>query len=214
MVTPGLIAKKIGMTRIVDEDGHMIPVTLLEVQDQKITKLLTPERDGYHAIQVGYMEKREKLLTKSDIGRLRKAALNENFARFKEFRLSEAPGETLAIGASLDVSMLDGVKAVDVIGLTKGRGFQGAVKRWGAATGRMTHGSRFHRSPGSLGMRSTPARVFKNKHQPGQMGNVQRTVLNLDLIEINKDSNVVALKGSVPGHRDGFLVIRPSIKAK
>jgi large subunit ribosomal protein L3 len=213
MAAPGLIAKKVGMTRVVDQDGRMIPVTLLEVQNQKVTKLLTPERDGYHALQVGYFEKREKLLTKADVGRLRKVNLTENFARFKELRLPAAVGEELQIGTTLDLSIFDGVKAVDVIGITKGRGFQGAIKRWGHAIGRMTHGSRFHRRPGSLGMRTTPGRVFKGKHQPGQMGNVQRTVLNVALVEVNKDSNLIAIKGSVPGHRDGYLMVRPSIKS-
>lgn len=212
MVAPGLIAKKIGMSRIVDERGQMIPVTLLEVQNQKVTKLLTAERDGYHAIQVGFYEKREKLLNKADVSRLRKSSITENFSRFKEIRLEAAPEANLAVGAPLDASMLDGVKAVDVTGFSKGRGFQGAVKRWGAAIGRMTHGSRFHRSPGSLGTRTTPGRVFKGKHQPGRMGNAQRTILNLDLVDVNTDSNVIAIKGSVPGHRDGYLVIRPSIK--
>lgn len=214
MTTAGLIAKKIGMTRMVDAEGQMTPVTLLQVELQKVTKVLTEERDGYNAFQIGYAQKAEKRLTKPDLGRLRKANVPENFSSFKEFRLV-APKAELAVGAALEwEAMFQGVTSVDITGVTKGRGFSGAHVRWNAAVGRMSHGSRFHRSPGSLGMRSTPGRVMKNRHQPGQYGSEQVTVQNLDVLDFDQSSRVLAVRGSVPGHRDGFLVVRPSIKAK
>lgn len=211
MGVPGLIAKKVGMTRVIDENGKTIPVTLLEIANQKVTKVLTAERDGYSALQVGYMEKKEKQLTKADIHRLRKAQIDSNFARFRELRL-EAAGD-LQVGALLTLESLGEIKAVDVTGITKGRGFQGAIKRWGAARGRMTHGSDYHRRPGSLGCRTTPGRVFKNKKVPGHMGVARRTIMNLQVVNIDTAANLLAIKGSVPGHTDGYLIIRPSIKA-
>jgi len=214
MTTAGLIAKKIGMTRMVDSEGQMTPVTLLQVELQKVTKVLTEERDGYSALQVGYDTKAEKRLSKPDLGRLRKANIAENFSKFREFKASSATADLL-VGTSLEwQAMFEGVTAVDVTGLTKGRGFSGAHVRWNSAVGRMSHGSRFHRRPGSLGMRSTPGRVMKNRHQPGQYGAEQVTIQNLDVLDFDQNSRVLSVRGSVPGHRDGFLVVRPSIKAK
>ncbi|MFW7378077.1 MAG: 50S ribosomal protein L3 [Oligoflexus sp.] len=213
MTMQGLIAKKVGMTRVLDEAGQMIPVTLLKIEDQKVTKILTPDRDGYHGIQVGYFAKPEHRVNKPDIARLRKVSVDENYTRFKEFRF-EAPVDGLELGAALNVATLTEVGAVDVTGLTKGHGFEGAITRWGHKTGRRTHGSHFHRRPGSLGQRTTPGRVFKNKGMPGHMGNAQRTVQNLKVIDIDLEANVIALKGSVPGHRNGFVVVQPSVKAK
>ena len=153
----GLIVSKVGMTRMVDADGKIIPVTLLKVENQKVTKVLTPERDGYHGYQVGYFLKAEKNLTKADISRLRKVDVEDNFAKFSEFRTSGS--SELSVGSAMTAELFQGVGSVDVTGITKGRGFQGAVKRWGATIGRMTHGSRFHRRPGSLGQCTTPGRV-------------------------------------------------------
>lgn len=206
-----LIAKKIGMTRIVSE-GQMIPITLLQVEDQVVTKILTPERDGYHGFQVGYMPKPEHRLNKPDLTRLKKTGVELGYSRFKEFR-TEGPEDSLKLGSSLPVSLLEDVKVVDVTGITKGRGFEGSITRWGHKTGRRTHGSHFHRRPGSLGQRTTPGRVYKNKGMPGHMGAVQRTVQNLTVIDIDPEANVIAIKGSVPGHRDGYLVVKPSVKA-
>lgn len=209
----GLIAKKIGMTRVIDVEGQMVPVTLLKVEDQKVTKVLSPDRDGYHGIQVGYYQKPEKRLTKPDVGRLRKAEIPENFSRFKEFRLEE-PNEAASLGIEVKTDLLTDIKTVDITGITKGCGFQGAIKRWNYKTGRRTHGSHFHRRPGSLGQRTTPGRVFKNKGMPGHMGDVQKTVQNLTVMDIDSESKVIAVKGSVPGHRNGFVIIVPSVKAK
>jgi large subunit ribosomal protein L3 len=214
MTTSGIVAKKIGMTRMVDAEGQMTAVTLLQIETQQVTKVLSPERDGYHAIQVGYYAKPERKLGKPDVARLRKANIKENFTRFKEFRLDAAPAEGKALGATLTIAELEGITALDVVGVSKGRGFKGAHVRWNSAVGRMSHGSRFHRSPGSLGMRSTPGKIMKNRHQPGHHGDVQKTIQNLKVLDIDKENNVIAVRGSVPGHRDGFLVLRPSIKIK
>ena len=164
--------------------------------------------------QVGYYAKAEKHLAKPDMGRLRKANIQENFTRFKEFRTA-TPATPETLGQPVEVgTFLEGVVSIDITGISKGRGFAGAHKRWNSAVGRMSHGSRFHRSPGSLGMRATPGKVMKNRHQPGQHGNTQVTIQNLDVLDIDTANNVVAVRGSVPGHRDAFLVIRPSIKVK
>ena len=212
MATHGIIAQKVGMTRMMDPEGQMIAVTLLQVTEQQVTKILTPERDGYHAIQVGYHAKRERLLNKADLTRLRKVNIASNFSQFKELRLEKAP-DGVEVGKALTADILEGIKAVDVVGITKGKGFQGAIKRWGAARGRMTHGSCYHRRTGSLGMRTTPGRVFKSKHMPGHDGVVQRTIQNLRVVDIDKEQNLIALQGAVPGHKNGYLVLKPSIKA-
>jgi len=213
MVIPGLVVKKVGMTRMVDSEGRMIPVTLVQADNQKITKVLTPERDGYHGIQVGFYLKPEHRLNKPDVHRLRKTQIDENYSKFREFRL-EAPSEELKLGAPLTVSGFEKVGAVDATGITKGRGFQGAIKRHGSARGRMSHGSCYHRRTGSLGNRSTPGRVFKNKKIPGHMGVDARTIQNLKVVDVDVQNNVIALKGSVPGHRDGYLILKPSQKLK
>lgn len=207
----GLIVKKVGMTRMVDAEGRLIPVTLLKVEDQKITKILTPERDGYHGFQVGYFLKSEKNLTKADVHRLRKVEVEDCFARFREFRTGGTL-DGLQLGQAMTAELFKDVNAIDVTGVTKGRGFQGAVKRWGSTIGRMTHGSRFHRRPGSLGSNTTPGRVFKNKPQPGHMGVEACTVKNIRVVDVDMENNVIAIKGSVPGHREGYLEIRPTNK--
>lgn len=212
-MNPGLIAKKVGMTRVLDEDGKMRAVTVLQLETNKITKVLTPERDGYHAIQIGYQEKSEKHLNKPDLHRLKKVGVDQGYTKFKEFRLTEA-NENWTVGADLGVDLFEGVSSVDVTGLTKGRGFQGATKRWNHKTGRQTHGSRFHRRPGSLGQRTTPGRVYKNKHMPGHMGCEQRTVQNLVLMDIDSENGVIAVRGSIPGNNRSYVIVKPSIKAK
>jgi large subunit ribosomal protein L3 len=212
MTTPkGLVAKKIGMTRMVDKNGQLIAVTLLQVENQKVTKVLTKERDGYDAYQVGFKETKEKNLAKPDVSRMRKVNVSDNFTQFKEFR-TEAP-VAVELGVQLTTELLNGVTSVDVTGLTKGRGFTGSVKRWNTAVGRWSHGSRFHRSPGSLGTRTTPGRVFKGKPVPGHYGVEQVTIQNLSVVDVDKENSLIALSGAVPGHRNGYLFINPSVKA-
>jgi len=212
MTAKSLVARKIGMTRMMSPEGQLVAVTLLKIEDQKVTKVLSQERDGYNGYQVGYYPKAEKSLTKADLGRLRKVSISENFARYKEFRL-DAPASGIEMGSPLTASLLDGVTSVDVVGITKGRGFTGSIKRWNCQRGRMTHGSMYHRRPGSLGCRTTPGRVFKNKPVPGHYGDEQVTIQNLRVMDIDAANNVIALCGSVPGHRENFLFVSPSIKA-
>lgn len=212
MTTPkGLVAKKIGMTRMVDKNGQLIAVTLLQVENQKVTKVLTKERDGYDAYQVGFKETKEKNLAKPDVARMRKVNVSDNFTQFKEFR-TESP-VAVELGVQLTTELLNGVTSVDVTGLTKGRGFTGSVKRWNTAVGRWSHGSRFHRSPGSLGTRTTPGRVFKGKPVPGHYGVEQVTIQNLSVVDVDQENSLIALSGAVPGHRNGYLFINPSVKA-
>jgi len=232
MEAMGLIARKVGMTRVVDDQGRMVPVTLLRIEDQKITKQLSQDKNGYEAVQVGYFAKAEKNLNKADIARLRKVGVEDNYSRFVEYRVAleslkaaeegvetpegeEAPAaadSSYKVGSSIGVELLSGVKNLDITGIVKGRGFQGAIRRHGFRTGRRTHGSHFHRRPGSLGCRTTPGRVMKNKKMPGHMGTNKVTIQNLRVVDVDTDARTVAIRGSVPGHRDGYLVIKPSSK--
>lgn len=209
----GLVAKKVGMTSIPNKNGEVVPVTLLKIENQKVTKILNMEKDGYCGFQVGYQKKREKHLTKADLTRLTKVGVEEKYASFCEFRTLELP-ESLNVGDKIGAEMFKDVAAVDVTGHTKGRGFQGAVKRWGASIGRMTHGSRFHRRPGSLGQCTTPGRVFKNKPQPGHMGVEKRTTRNLVVLDVDLEKNIIAVKGSVPGNRKSYIEIRETSRSQ
>lgn len=211
-VGKGLVAKKVGMTRMYDANGAMVPVTVLKIEDQRVTKILNSERDGYSGYQVGYFEKSEKNLTLADRKRLRNVSVEDNFARFCEFRTNE-PVADLELGAKLGADLFKECVSIDVTGVTKGRGYQGSVKRWGSAIGRMTHGSRFHRRPGSLGSNTTPGRVFKNKKQPGQYGNDVCTLTNLSVVKVDETKNIVVIKGSIPGHSNGYVRIRPTNRA-
>ena len=202
----GFIAKKVGMSRFALESGEMVAVTLVKLEAQKVTKLLSEGRDGYDAYQLGYEVKASKNLSKADLGRLKKEGVEETFSKFSEVRL-DGVAEGLEVGQAATLESLKGVDMVNVSGVVKGRGFQGAVKRWGATIGRMSHGSRFHRRPGSLGQCTSPGRVFKNKHQPGRMGNNVRTVKNIKIVDVDHDANVVALKGSLPGANGGYIRI-------
>lgn len=212
MQIPGLIVKKVGMTRMVDSEGRMVPVTLLQADSQKVTKVLTADKDGYFGVQLGFFEKAEHRLGRADVHRLRKSNIPNNFSRFKEIRLEKAL-EGIELGASLTVASFQDVKAVDITGDCKGRGFQGAIKRHGSKIGRMTHGSMYHRRTGSLGSNTTPGRVFKNKKMPGHMGTETTTIQNLKIMDVDTEANVIALRGSVPGNNNSYLVLRPSIKA-
>lgn len=198
---------------MVDGEGRMVPVTLLQIDGQKVTKVCTKEREGYSAYQVGYYQKEERKLTKPDVARLRKVDVKESYSRFREVRLDGAAPEDFKVGRALMAEDLEGVTAVDVTGLTKGRGFTGVIKRWNSARGRMTHGSQYHRRTGSIGSNTSPGRVIKNKKMPGHYGVERVTMLNLKVMDLDKNNNVIAIKGSVPGHENSYLVLRPSIKA-
>lgn len=210
----GFVGKKIGMTRMPDGDS-LAAVTLIKLEKQKVTAVRTIAKNGYNAVQIGYYPKRPVRLGKPDIGRLRKAGIEDSFARFREFRVAQSVDDQ-HIGKDLTINMvadaLAEAKLLDVQGITKGRGFQGAIKRWGSKTGRSTHGSRFHRRPGSLGQRAAPGRVFKNRKQPGQMGGVRCTMQNMRVLAIDKELDLIAVRGSVPANKGAYVIMRPAVK--
>ncbi|MGP1608414.1 MAG: 50S ribosomal protein L3 [Clostridium sp.] len=201
----GLIGKKIGMTQIFDENGVTIPVTVIEVANNRVVQVKTNELDGYEAVQLGYGEVKEKHLTKPKMGHFNKYKLE--YAKYlREFRLENS--NEYKVGQVLNADVFEVGDIVDVQGITKGKGFQGAIKRHGQARGPMSHGSRYHRRPGSMGACATPARVVKGKKLPGHMGHVTVTVENLKVVKVDTDKNVILVKGSVPGPKGTILKIK------
>lgn len=206
----GMIGKKIGMTQIFDEKGNVIPVTVIEVGPCVVAQKKTVEKDGYNALQLGFMEVKEKHLTKADIGHFTKAGVACK-KHLKEFRLDDCSAN---VGDLITVDTFAVGEKVDITGMTKGRGFTGAVKRWNHHTLCSTHGvGPIHRQVGSMGANSTPSRVYKNKKMAGQYGNEKVTVQNLKVVKIDSEKNLLAIKGAVPGAKDGILFIRDSVKA-
>ena len=207
----GIIGKKLGMTQIFAENGEMIPVTVIEAGPCYVVQKKTVDTDGYDAVQLGFEDIREKLVNKPAAGHFKKAGVSAK-RHLKEFRLENAaamnPGDVVAAD-----TFAAGEK-VDITGITKGRGFTGTVKRWGNHILRMTHGTGpVHREVGSMGACSSPSRVYKNKKMAGQYGNEQVTVLNLEVVKVDAEKNLVAVKGAVPGARGGIVFIRDSVKA-
>ena len=206
----GIIGKKIGMTQIFDEVGNVIPVTVIQAGPCAVAQKKTVETDGYNAIQLGFMDAKEKHLTKAERGHFEKAGVSLK-RHLKEFRLDDV--SAINVGDVITADTFAAGDKVDVTGITKGRGYTGCVKRWGHHILRMTHGTGpIHRQPGSMGV-IDPARIFKNKKMPGQYGNEQVTILNLVAVKIDAEKNLIALKGAVPGAKDGIVFIRDSIKA-
>ena len=206
----GIIGKKIGMTQIFDEKGNAIPVTVIEAGPCVVAQKKTAEKDGYDAVQLGFMDVKEKHLTKAEKGHFAKAGV-ANKRHLKEFRLEDC--SAVNVGDVITADTFAAGDKVDVTGMTKGRGFSGVIKRWIHHHLRMTHGTGpIHRQPGSMGV-IDPARIFKNKHMPGQYGNEQVTVQNLTVVKIDSEKNLIAVKGAVPGAKDGIVFIRDSVKA-
>ena len=206
----GIIGKKIGMTQIFDEVGNVIPVTVIEAGPCVVAQVKTVENDGYDAIQLGFSDVKEKHLNKAELGHFAKAGV-ANKKYLKEFRLDDCSG--YEVGAAVTADIFAAGDKVDVTGITKGRGYTGAIKRWNLAKLRMTHGvGPVHRQSGSMGV-IDPARIFKNKKMAGQYGNEKVTVLNLNVVKIDKENNLIAVKGAIPGARGGIVFIRDSIKA-
>ena len=206
----GIIGKKIGMTQIFDEKGNVIPVTVIQAGPCAVVQKKTVEADGYDAIQLGFVEAKEKHITKAEKGHFEKAGVSYK-RHLKEFRLDDC--SAINVGDVITADTIAAGDKVDVTGITKGRGYTGCVKRWGHHILRMTHGTGpIHRQPGSMGV-IDPARIFKNKKMPGQYGNEQVTVLNLKVVKIDSEKNLIALKGAVPGAKDGIVFVRASIKA-
>ena len=207
----GIIGKKLGMTQIFDEVGNVIPVTLIEAGPCAIAQKKTTENDGYEALQLAFMDKTEKHTTKQLSGHFKKAGISPK-RHLKEFRLDDC--STYNVGDVIAVDTFAAGEKVDITGITKGRGYTGAVKRWGHHILRMTHGTGpVHRQVGSMGANSTPSRVYKNKKMAGQYGNEQVTILNLAVAKIDAENNLIAVKGAVPGAKGGIVFIRDSVKA-
>ena len=206
----GIIGKKIGMTQIFDEVGNVIPVTVIQAGPCVVAQKKTVETDGYDAVQLGFADVKEKHMTKAEKGHFEKAGVSFK-KHLKEFRLDDV--SAINVGDVITADTFAAGDKVDVTGITKGRGYTGCVKRWGHHILRMTHGTGpIHRQPGSMGV-IDPARIFKNKKMPGQYGNEQVTVLNLKVVKIDSEKNLIALKGAVPGAKDGIVFIRDSVKA-
>jgi large subunit ribosomal protein L3 len=203
-------AQKAGMTRIFDAQGKNIPVTVIKLIPNLITQVKTSEKDGYGAYKIGYYVKRESLLTKPVKGQLVKAGVAENVTKFYEVKVENSDVATLGAKVGYDSFTKD--TYIDVTSTSKGKGFQGVVKRYNFAGGPQSHGSHFHRRPGSIGNRATPARVFAGKKMPGQMGNKTVTTQNLKVVEINLADGYMLVKGSVPGHKNSFVKISKAFK--
>ncbi len=207
----GIIGKKLGMTQIFDEIGNVIPVTLIEAGPCVVVQKKTVANEGYDAVQLGFEDAKEKQLTKAVKGHFAKANVPYK-KHLKEFRLENAC--EMNVGDVIGADTFEAGESVDVTGITKGRGYTGAVKRWGNHILRMTHGTGpIHRQVGSMGSTSTPSRVYKNKKMAGQYGNEQVTVLNLKVVRVDAEKNIIAVKGAVPGAKDGIVFLRNSVKA-
>jgi large subunit ribosomal protein L3 len=207
----GLVGRKVGMTRIFTEEGVSIPVTVVEVETNRVTQVRTPEVDGYSAIQVTSGAKKASRVTKPEAGHFAKAGVEAGRGLW-EFRLEN--GEDFEVGAELNVDLFAEIKKVDVTGTSKGKGFQGAVKRWNFRTQDMTHGNSLsHRAPGSIGQCQTPGRVFKGKKMAGHMGAERVTTQNLEIVRVDAERNLLLIKGAVPGATGGNVIVKPAVKA-
>ena len=206
----GLIGRKVGMTQIFDEEGKVIPVTAIEVGPCTVTQIKTVEQDGYTAVQLGFGEVKERKLNKPELGHLSKNKLAPK-KYLREFRLDSVEG--MKVGDELKADVFAVGDKVDVQGTSKGKGFQGVIKRHGQSRGPMGHGSMYHRRPGSMGPTSTPGRVFKGKKLPGHMGAQTISIQNLEVIRVDLDKNVILVKGSVPGTKGAILKVKSSVKA-
>ena len=209
-MTKGILGKKVGMTQVFTENGELVPVTVIEATPNVVLQVKTVETDGYEAVQVGFDDKREVLSNKPAKGHVAKAKTAPK--RFiKEFNNVEL-GE-YEVGQEIKVDVFQAGDVVDVTGTTKGKGFQGVIKRHGQSRGPMTHGSRFHRRPGSMGAASYPARVFKGKKLAGRMGGDRVTIQNLEIVRVDADKNVILVKGNVPRAKKSLIEIKTAVKA-
>ena len=203
-----ILATKVGMTQIFNEDGVLTPVTVLQAGPCVVTQVKTMDNDGYEAVQVGFGDKRENIVNKPMKGHFEKAGVScKRFVR--ELKLE---GE-YALGQEIKADIFAAGDKIDVAATSKGKGFQGAIKRHGQSRGPMAHGSKYHRAVGSMGAASDPSRTFKNKKMPGHMGNKKSTILNIEVVKVMADKNVLLIKGGIPGPNKGFVVIRNTVKA-
>ena len=207
----GIIGKKIGMTQIFDEVGNVIPVTIIEAGPCVVAQKKTVEKDGYSSVQLGFEDIADKKLNKAEKGHFAKAGVAAK-RHLKEFRLDDAAN--MNVGDIISADTFVSGDRVDVTGITKGHGYSGVIKRWNCHKLRMTHGvGPVHRQPGSMGANSSPSRIFKNKKMAGQYGNEQVTVQNLDVVRVDAEKNLIAVKGAVPGAKGGIVFVRNTVKA-
>jgi large subunit ribosomal protein L3 len=207
----GLLGKKIGMSQIFMKNGQVVPVTLVEAGPCYVTQIKNGETDGYTAVQMGFGGVKEKRLNKPELGHLNKAGAPS--VRFlAEIRMDQT-GD-VNVGQTLSVGVFEPGDIVDVTGIAKGKGFQGVIKRWGFHRRPMTHGHHYHRAPGSIGMAASPSRVLKGKKMPGRMGGGQKTVSSLEVVRIEEKSNLIAIKGNIPGPKGGYVIIKEAKKSQ
>jgi len=205
----GILGKKLGMTQVFTETGIVIPVTVVEAGPIVVTQIKTVEKDGYNAIQIGFADAKEKSLNKPQKGHL--AAANVLKKNLKEFRVDSVEGYT--VGQEIKADLFASGEIIDVTGISKGKGFQGPIKRHGQSRGPESHGSRYHRRPGSMGACSFPGRVFKNKKLAGHMGSVRVTVQNLEVVKVDADKNLILVKGAIPGPKGSVVTIKEAVKS-
>ena len=204
-----IVATKVGMTQIFNEDGVLTPVTVLQAGPCVVTQVKTVENDGYSAVQVGFVDKREKLVNKPLKGHFEKAGVS--YKRYvRELKLEDA--ESYALAQEIKADIFEAGDKVDATAISKGKGFQGAIKRYGQHRGPMTHGSKFHRHQGSNGACSDPSKVFKGKGMPGQMGHKRVTVQNLEVVRVDAENNLLLVKGAVPGPKKSLVTIKETVK--
>ncbi|RTE87654.1 MULTISPECIES: 50S ribosomal protein L3 [Gammaproteobacteria] len=209
----GLVGRKVGMTRIFQEDGASVPVTVIEVTANRVTQIKTLENDGYRALQVTTGSKKANRVNKPSAGHFAKAGVEAGRGLW-EFRLNGEEGSDIEVGSELTVELFNETKLVDVTGTSKGKGFAGAVKRWNFRTQDATHGNSLsHRAPGSIGQNQSPGKVFKGKKMAGQMGNEQVTVQSLEVVRIDADRNLLLVRGAVPGASGNDVIVKPAVKA-
>ena len=210
----GIVGRKAGMSRIFTEDGKSIPVTLIEATPNRIVQIKTPESDGYSAVQITAGVKRAALINKPEAGHLAKAKVEAGRGLW-ELRVEADKIGDFQVGGEIKADIFEVGQIVDVQGVTKGKGFQGTIKRWNFTMGDATHGNSLsHRSPGSIGQRQTPGRVFPGKKMSGHMGHEQVTTLNLEVVEADPERNLLLVKGSVPGPNGGVVIVRNAVKGK
>lgn len=210
----GLIGRKLGMTRVYTEEGAAIPVTVVEVEPNRVMRVKTPESDGYRAVQVTTGGKHRNRISKPEGGEFAKISVEVGRGLW-EFRLADREGEELQAGGEVRVDLFEQGAFVDVTGVTIGKGFAGTIKRHNFSMGDATHGNSLsHRAPGSIGQRQTPGRVIKGKRMSGHMGDKQRTIQRLQVVRVDNERNLLLIKGALPGARGGDVLIKPSVKAK
>lgn len=210
----GLVGRKCGMTRVFTEDGASVPVTVIEVEPNRVTQLKSAESDGYAAVQVTVGARRASRVTKAMAGHFAKAGVTAGRGVW-EFRLADGEGSDLQPGAEIKVDIFEAGQQVDVTGISIGKGFAGTIKRHHFTMGDATHGNSLsHRAPGSIGQRQTPGRVFAGKKMAGHLGNVQRTMQNLEVVRVDAERNLLLIKGAVPGPQGRDVIVKPAIKAR